>query len=124
MFGGDTDEGPIAFRRMNDSENFSDRCRPSDDCWPSESEWDSLDEALGGKLMRDVKPYLSPCRSLFSLDVCEERGDNYSDAYYRDDIPGTMMMPAFECDIGEAKCCLDNLICHQGNVNKYAVNVT
>ena len=61
LFGSEKDEGPIAFRKMNDSENFSDRCRPSDDCWPSESEWDALDEALGGKLLRDVKPYLEPC---------------------------------------------------------------
>ena len=121
MFGGDSDDGPIAFRRMNDPENFIGRCTPSSDCWPSEEEWDALEHSLAagyqergephGELLRNVEPYLKPCYSLYDSDECTARSDNYTNAYYRDDIPGTMMMPMFECEIGEGKCCLDNLNC-------------
>ena len=36
------------------------------------------------------------------------------------------MMPMFECNMREAECCGDpgSFICHDGNVNQYAVNVT
>ena len=61
------DQGPdpIAMRLMNDSSNFEDRCTPSSDCWPSEDAWDELNNLLGGKLLRDVEPYLKPCRDPF-----------------------------------------------------------
>ena len=44
----------------------------------------------------------------------------------RDDLPGAMMMPMFECNIRTAECCAEVIgpVCHQGNVNEYAVNVT
>ena len=26
---------PIAMQKLNDPDNYKDRCRPSDDCWPT-----------------------------------------------------------------------------------------
>ena len=46
IFGGDSDDGPIAFREMNDPENFNGRCTPSSDCWPTEEDWNALERAL------------------------------------------------------------------------------
>ena len=58
----------IAWKLMDNSANFSDKCTPSSDCWPSEDEWDELDILLGGKLLQDVEPYLAPCHDLLRLD--------------------------------------------------------
>ena len=98
--------GPIAMQRMNSSDNFSDRCTPSDECWPSPQEWDDLNTQLNGRLLSDVKPYAEPCYRLGAESPeCQERSGNFTTAYYRDDVPGAMMSPIFECDIDEAECC-------------------
>ena len=78
-------------RLMNDSANFADRCTPSSDCWPSQDEWDELDILLGGKLLRDVEPYLGPCHDPLRVDQCGARVENFADNYFRDGIPGAMM---------------------------------
>ena len=61
---------------------------------------------------------------------CAAVGEGFTDAYYRDDFPGSMMMPMFECDIGDAKCCgptvpipSTDTTCNQGNVGSLAVDV-
>ena len=67
-----------------------------------------------------------------SADCIERIGANNTDAYYRDNYPGAMMMPIFECDIGDAQCCgplmpippTGDITCNQGNVASYAVNVS
>ena len=111
---------------MNDSENFSDRCTPTSDCWPTESEWDLLDQLLGGgKLLRDVAPYLAVCRDPTKIEECGLRFANYvSENGYRETVPGNMMQPVWECDISKGECCgPEDQICHAGNIGSYAVRV-
>ena len=117
MFGDDSNSIPIALRKWDNSESFQDRCIPSDDCWPSSDEWDQLNQALGGKLLMDVEPVLEPCFNKSSIEdqaECQRLYTGFSDAYVRDDIPGAMMMPMFECNMRTAECCAEQIspTCH------------
>ena len=68
---------------------------------------------------------MDPCSEEQQQDLCQERIENNNEAYYRSDIPGSMMMPIYECDISKAECCTaDGTTCYQGNVGNFAVNAT
>ena len=54
LTGGCSSTSPIAMRIMNDSDNYSDRCRPQDDCWPSTQEWLDLNATLKNRLLLNV----------------------------------------------------------------------
>ena len=90
---------------VDGQDNYADKCTPNDSCWPSPGEWARLRDDLQGQLLMDVKPYYDPCFQDADSQLCQERLNQTSVAYYRDDIPGSMMMPVFECNIDTAECC-------------------
>ena len=58
----------------------------------------------------DVEPVLAPCFNKSSVEdqaECQSLYTNFNDAYVRDDIPGAMMMPMFECNMREGECCAE-----------------
>jgi len=76
----------------SDSQEDSDKCQPSQDCWPSLEEWNDLRDDLGGNLL-NVRPFLAPCFDDPESSECQDAFNNYENARYRVDQPGSMMMP-------------------------------
>ena len=68
------------------------KCLPTQDCWPSEEEWEALNTELGGNLLR-VRPLQAPCFDDPESTECQDTITRRTDARYRDDQPGAMMVP-------------------------------
>ncbi|KAH8985527.1 FAD-binding domain-containing protein [Lactarius akahatsu] len=97
------------------------RCRnqPGDPGYPAAADWSTLNNTIGGRLLR-VVPSVEACRKL----GCTEA--QWASGIFRQTIPGAMNAYNWEQDYTPPAelCLLNGTTCAQGNVPLYAVNAT
>ncbi|KAG0247767.1 hypothetical protein BG011_000956 [Mortierella polycephala] len=113
---------------VSNSPNVSQRrcrCLLSQPCWPSESSWQTLNQAIGGRLIA-TKPAAYNCHDPHYDDAaCQEVQKGYFDVLWRETQPGAMLRANWEV-VGDQGCRGFNKTapCFQGAVPLYSVNAT